>query len=76
MAAETKKVIEFTNTEVAAKYVALTDIDYKVSKAGLFMEAPLSTITPAMANALVSGGTNLIELKTKPVTAPKESSKV
>lgn len=74
--AEAKKVIEFTNTEVAAKYVAITDIDYKVSKAGLFMEAPLSTITPAMAEALVSGGTNLIAAKETTKPAPKDSSKV
>ena len=70
-----KEVIQFSDAATKDKYEALVDTDRMVHKAGLY-SGMLSDITPEMAEAFISGGTNLIKAKaTSAVGSKAETEK-
>lgn len=54
--------LQFSNAEVQEKYESLVDNDREVQKPQVY-SGKLSNITPAMAEAMIKGGTNLIKEK-------------
>ena len=55
-------MLQLKNAEVAEKYEALVENDRDVYKIEVY-SGKLSNITPAMAEAMIKGGTNLIKEK-------------
>jgi hypothetical protein len=65
-------VLHFSNKEVAEKYESLVEQDRDVLRQQVY-SGKLSNITPAMAEAMVKGGSNLIKVKA-PAPAAKPAT--
>jgi hypothetical protein len=65
------KMLEFKNAEVAEKFESKVAEDRQIHKIGVY-SGPLSNISLKMAEALVSGKSNL--LKPKPAKASNTSA--